>query len=80
MMADFDHLQVRVRVTSPSVILERSETARIRVPTTPPTDPQTTMVIQNKRDENIYLHRRTVFSTPQTWGRDALGQDRDRAA
>ena len=49
MIANFDHLHVRVNVTWPSTILELSETsAVVRVPRAPATDRQTTVVIKNE--------------------------------
>lgn len=69
MIANFDHLQVRVNVTWQSMLLELSETsALVRVPTAPPTDRQTTVVIKNEDGESIYLPGRIVLSIPQTWG------------
>ena len=69
MIANFDHLQVRVNVTWQSALLELSETsALVRVPTAPPTDRQTTVVIKNEDGESIYLPGRIVLSIPQTWG------------
>jgi hypothetical protein len=69
MIANFDHLQVRVNVTWQSTLLELSETsALVRVPTAPPTDRQTTVVIKNEDGESIYLPGRIVLSIPQTWG------------
>ena len=69
MIANFDHLQVRVNVTWQSMLLELSETsALVRVPTEPPTDRQTTVVIKNEDGESIYLPGRIVLSIPQTWG------------
>ena len=69
MIANFDHLQVRVNVTWQSTLLELSETsALVRVPTAPPTDRQTTVVIKNSEGESLYLPGRIVLSIPQTWG------------
>ena len=69
MIANFDHLQVRVNVTWQSALLELSETsALVRVPTAPPTDRQTTVVIKDENGESLYLPGRVVLSIPQTWG------------
>jgi hypothetical protein len=69
MIANFDHLQVRVNVTWQSTILELSETsALVRVPAAPPTDRQTTVVIKSEDGESIYLPGRVVLSIPQTCG------------
>jgi hypothetical protein len=69
MIANFDHLQVRVNVTWQSTLLELSETsALVRVPTAPPTDRQTTVVIKDEHGESVYLPGRVVLSIPQTWG------------
>ena len=69
MIANFDHLQVRVNVTWQSTLLELNETsALVRVPTAPPTDRQTTVVIKNDEGESLYLPGRIVLSIPQTWG------------
>ena len=69
MIANFDHLQVRVNVTWQSMLLELSETsALVRVPTAPPIDRQTTVVIKSEDGESIYLPGRIVLSIPQTWG------------
>jgi hypothetical protein len=69
MIANFDHLQVRVNVTWQSTLLELSETsALVRVATAPPTDRQTTIVIKDENGESLYLPGRVVLSIPQTWG------------
>jgi hypothetical protein len=69
MIANFDHLQVRVNVTWQSTLLELSDTsALVRVPTAPPTDRQTTVVIKDENGESLYLPGRVVLSIPQTWG------------
>jgi hypothetical protein len=69
MIANFDRLQVRVNVTWQSTLLELSETsALVRVPTAPPTDRQTTVVIKDENGDSIYLPGRVVLSIPQTWG------------
>jgi len=69
MIANFDHLQVRVNVTWQSTIFELSETsALVRVPAAPPTDRQTTVVIKSEDGESLYLPGRVVLSIPQTWG------------
>jgi hypothetical protein len=69
MIANFDHLHVRVNVTWQSTILELSETsALVRVPAAPPTDRQTTVVIKSEDGESLYLPGRVVLSIPQTWG------------
>jgi hypothetical protein len=69
MIANFDHLQVRVNVTWQSTLLELSESsALVRVPTAPPTDRQTTLVIKDENGESVYLPGRVVLSIPQTWG------------
>ena len=69
MIANFDHLQVRVNVPWQSTLLELSETsALVRVPTAPPTDRQTTVVIKDENGESLYLPGRVVLSIPQTWG------------
>jgi hypothetical protein len=69
MIANFDHLQVRVNVTWESTILELSETsALVRVPAAPPTDRQTTVMIKSQDGESIYLPGRVVLSIPQTCG------------
>jgi hypothetical protein len=69
MIANFDHLQVRVNVTWQSTLLELSETsALVRVPAAPPTDRQTTLVIKDESGESLYLPGRVVLSIPQTWG------------
>jgi hypothetical protein len=69
MIANFDHLQVRVNVTWQSTILELSETsALVRVPAAPPIDRQTTVVIRSEDGKSLYLPGRIVLSIPQTWG------------
>jgi hypothetical protein len=69
MIANFDHLQVRVNVTWQSTLLELSESsALVRVPTAPPTDRQTTVLIKDENGESLYLPGRVVLSIPQTWG------------
>jgi hypothetical protein len=69
MSANFEHLHVRVNVTWPSTILELSETsAVVRVPRTPTTDRQTTVVIKNDNGESLYLPGRIVRSRPEEPG------------
>jgi hypothetical protein len=69
MIGNFEHLRVRVNVTWEGALLELSETsALVRVPTAPPTDRQTTVVIKGEDGESIYLPGRVVLSIPQTWG------------
>lgn len=69
MNANFEHLRVRVNVTWEGTLLELSETsALVRVPTAPPTDRQTTVVINGEDGEPLYLPGRVVLSIPQTWG------------
>jgi hypothetical protein len=76
MIANFDHLQVRVNVTWQSTLLELSETsALVRVPTAPPTDRQTTVVIKDENGESTYLPGRVVLSIPQTWGAGRARQE-----
>jgi len=76
MIANFDHLQVRVNVTWQSRLLELSDTsALVRVPTAPPTDRQTTVVIKSEDGESIYLPGRIVLSIPQTWGPGRVRQE-----
>jgi hypothetical protein len=69
MTANFEHLRVRVNVTWTGTLLELTETsALVRVPTAPPTDRQTTVVINAEDGEAVYLPGRVVLSIPQTWG------------
>ena len=69
MTANFEHLRVRVNVTWQGTLLELTETsALVRVPTAPPTDRQTTVVISGEDGDTIYLPGRVVLSIPQTWG------------
>ena len=69
MTANFEHLRVRVNVTWTGTLLELTETsALVRVPTAPPTDRQTTVVINGEDGEALYLPGRVVLSIPQTWG------------
>jgi hypothetical protein len=69
MTANFEHLRVRVNVTWEGTLLELSETsALVRVPTAPPIDRQTTVVINGEEGETLYLPGRVVLSIPQTWG------------
>src|SRR5688572_20353783 len=76
MIANFDHLQVRVNVTWQSTLLELTETsALVRVPTAPPTDRQTTVVIKSDDGEKLYLPGRVVLSIPQTWGPGRVKQE-----
>jgi hypothetical protein len=78
MIANFDHLQVRVNVTWQSTLLELSETsALVRVATAPPTDRQTTVVIKNNEGESVYLPGRIVLSIPQTWRPGSARQEHD---
>jgi hypothetical protein len=69
MTANFEHLRIRVNVTWTGTLLELTETsALVRVPTAPPTDRQTTIVISDEDGEALYLPGRVVLSIPQTWG------------
>jgi hypothetical protein len=69
MRANFEHLRIRVNVTWTGTLLELTETsALVRVPTAPPTDRQTTVVINDEDGEALYLPGRVVLSIPQTWG------------
>jgi hypothetical protein len=69
MTPNFGHLKVRINVTWDGTILELSETsALVRVPTAPPIDRQTTVVIKGEDGEPLYLPGRVVLSIPQTWG------------
>ena len=69
MIANFEHLRVRVNVTWEGTLLELSETsALVRVPTAPPTDRQTTVIVNCEDGETLYLPGRVVLSIPQTWG------------
>jgi hypothetical protein len=69
MTANFEHLRVRVNVTWDATLLELSETsALLRVPTAPPTDRQTTVIINTENSETLYIPGRVVLSIPQTWG------------
>lgn len=69
MNANFEHLKVRVNVNWEGALLELTETsALVRVPTAPPLDRQTTVVIKGDAGETLYLPGRVVLSIPQTWG------------
>jgi hypothetical protein len=69
MIANFEHLRIRVNVTWTGTLLELTESsALVRVPTAPPADRQTTVVITGEDGEAIYLPGRIVLSIPQTWG------------
>ena len=66
MIANFDHLQVRVNVTWLSTMLELTETSAVLlVPTAAATDRQTTVVIKNNNGESLYLPGRIVRSRPE---------------
>jgi hypothetical protein len=76
MAANFEHLRVRVNVTWEGTLLELSETsALVRVPTAPPTDRQTTVVINGEDGEALYIPGRVVLSLPQTWGPGRIRQE-----
>ena len=76
MTANFEHLRVRVNVTWEGTLLELSETsALVRVPTAPPTNRQTTVVINGEDGEPLYLPGRVVLSIPQTWGAGRAQQE-----
>ena len=76
MNANFEHLQVRINVTWAGTILELSESsALVRVPTAPPIDRQTTVVIKDDNGEVLYLPGRVVLSIPQTWGPGRASQE-----
>lgn len=69
MNANFEHLKVRVNINWEGTILELNESsALVRVPTAPPLDRQTTVVIKGDAGEPLYLPGRVVLSIPQTWG------------
>jgi hypothetical protein len=76
MTPNFEHLRVRVNVMWEGTLLELSETsALVRVPTAPPTDRQTTVVINGEDGEPLYLPGRVVLSIPQTWGPGRVKQE-----
>jgi hypothetical protein len=76
MTATFEHIRIRVNVTWSGTLLELSESsALVRVPAAPPTDRQTTVVIDGEDGQPLHLPARVVLSIPQTWGPARLKQE-----